>query len=305
MKHGRYIFTLVGLLCLLSISLAQEPSCNPPNLPLQLGQLASVHPIDSCRCTGAPKGAAGSQIRVANDHQNLIKNNFTRPTNNAKRISIGEMALLQERVNTFSMEELPRGDRFTLPSPAQRTLLTNISLGPNKTFSEGDVITIAGFVLGARHSNLEDGESVNCEQSGCASNDIHIELAAHPRDFTITKAKQMNKEGVDAEISPRHRPLEWDTFDSSSYRDFFKTHPVAFTGQLFYDASHSPGGGPDRVSVWEVHPVYAIWVCRKTTPQACQLDQLNNESVWLPFHRLKSFLHLPTVQVTEACQDNP
>lgn len=181
----------------------------------------------------------------------------------------------------FSMEQLPRGDRFTLPSPAQRTLLTNISLGPNKTFSEGDVITIAGFVLGARHSNLEEGESVNCEESGCANNDVHIELAAHPRDFTVTKAKQMNTEGVVAEISPRHRPVPWDTFDSSSYRDFFKTHPVAFTGQLFYDASHSPGGGPNRASVWEVHPVYAIWVCRNTTAQACQLDKLNDESVWV------------------------
>jgi len=304
MKQVRSFAIVIGIFCSLGISLAQVP-CNPNSLPLQLGQLAVNQPIDSCKCTGAPKGDAGSQIRVANDLQNSIKNNFARPTNNPKRISIGEMVGLQEKVNTFSMEELPRGDRFTLPNPTQRTLLTNISLGPNKTYSEGDVITIAGFILGARHSNLEDGESVNCEESGCANNDVHIELAAHPRDSSMTKAKQMNTEGVVAEISPRHRPVAWDTFDSRSYRNFFKTHPVAFTGQLFYDASHSPGGGPNRVSVWEVHPVYAIFVCRNTTPQACDLDQLNNESVWLPFHKLKNFLHLSTVEVTEACQDNP
>jgi hypothetical protein len=305
MKHARYLLTLVGLLSLVTVPQAQEPSCNPTNLPLQLGQLAAAHPIDGCRCIGAPKGEADSQIRIANDFQNSIKNNFMRSTNNPKAVSIADLARLQERVNAFSMEELPRGDRFTLPSPDQRTLLGNISLGPNRTFSEGDVVTIAGFVLGARHSNLEDGESVNCEKPGCANNDVHIELAAHRRDPNITKAKQMNTEGVDVEISPRHRPDAWDRFDSSSYINFFKTHPVAFTGQLFYDASHSPGGGPVRVSVWEVHPIYAIWVCRKTTLQACALDQLANESVWLPFHKLQSFLHLQTVQVTEACQENP
>jgi hypothetical protein len=167
------------------------------------------------------------------------------------------------------------------------------------------VVTVAGFILGARHSNVAGGESVNCDLDGCANNDLHIELAAHPRDSDVEKGEQLNEEGVVAEISPRHRPNPWDTFDSRDYSDFFSEHPVMFTGQLFYDASHSPGGRPDRASVWEVHPVYAIWVCLNTTPQACKLNKQNDETVWLPFHKLKNFLHLTTVQVTKLCQNNP
>jgi len=78
-----------------------------------------------------------------------------------------------------------------------------------------------------------------------------------------------------------------------------------FTGQLFYDASHSPGGAPDRASVWEVHPIYAIWVCLNTTLQACPPNKKNNESVWLPFHKLRDHLGLTSVRVTKLCQDHP
>lgn len=304
MTHARNLLTLVGLLCSLSISLAQQP-CNPASLPLHVGQLSAAHPIDSCKCVGAPKGEPGSSIRAANNLQNLFKNNFSRPADNPKPISIRDMLRLQEKVNNFSLSQLPRGDRFTLPDVNQRKLLANLSLGGIKTFSEGDVISTAGYILGARHSNLEGGESVNCEQSGCSNNDIHIELAPHPRDPDVTKGEQMNDEGVVAEISPRHRPVAWETFDSPDYQNFFKEHPVAFIGQLFYDASHSPGGAPDRAAVWEVHPVYAIFVCRNKTPQACPQAKLNDESVWLPFHKLKNFLNLQSVRITNRCENNP
>jgi hypothetical protein len=33
----------------------------------------------------------------------------------------------------------------------------------------------------------------------------------------------MNEEGVVAEISPRHRPDAWETFDSRAYRNFFNS----------------------------------------------------------------------------------
>jgi len=34
-----------------------------------------------------------------------------------------------------------------------------------------------------------------------------------------------------------------------------------------------------RERLWEIHPVYAIDVCEKTTLAACKV---NDESVWLP-----------------------
>jgi len=307
MLRHRYFLSLLCVSCLLTISLAQQP-CDPgklKDLPLQLGQLAKSRPIDSCKCTGAPKGKPDSAIRAANDLQNSIKNNFLAPADQPKRITIRDMIRLEDKVDDFSIEELPRGDRFHLPSPSQREVLKSFNLGGGKAFGEGDVVTLIGFVIGARHSNVDGGESVNCDETGCANNDIHIEVTAHPRDTSVGKDEQMNEEGVVAEISPRHRPDAWETFDSPSYSAFLSGHPVMFTGQLFYDASHSPGGGPARAAVWEVHPVYAIRVCLKATLQACPASRQDDESVWLPFHKLKGFLKLPTVRVTKLCLNNP
>jgi hypothetical protein len=58
------------------------------------------------------------------------------------------------------------------------------------------VVTIAGFNVGAHHSNVDGGESVYCDELGCGSNDVHIEVAPHPRDTDLDKAEQMNEEGV-------------------------------------------------------------------------------------------------------------
>jgi hypothetical protein len=298
----RFFLSAISIVCLLSLGLAQQP-CNPPTLPLQLGQLAVHHPIDSCQCTGAPKGALGSPIRAANDLQNSIKNNF-HPTGQPIVITVRDMIRLQAKVDDFTFDELPRGDRFHLPSPAQRQLLRQINLGGNKMFGEGDLVSLTGFVLAAKHSNVDSGESVNCDETGCSNNDIHIEVAVHPRDPDLDKGEQMNEEGVVAEISPRHRPAAWDTFDSLDYRNVFSNNPVTFIGQLFYDASHSPGGGPDRAAVWEVHPVYAIFVCRNTTLQACPINKLSDETVWLPFHKVKNVLNI-NVRERKLCENNP
>ncbi len=301
----RFLATAVVIAFLLTLSVAQQP-CNPPtSLPLQLGQLPVVnHPIDTCICSGAPKGVPNSAIRIANDLQNTIKSNFQIGAVQPKVISIRDMIRLQDKVDEFTFEQLPRGDRFHLPNPTQRTHLRGFNLGTNKTFSEGDLVILSGFVLDAKHSNVEGGESVNCDETGCSNNDIHIEVAAHQRDPDVDKGDQMNEEGVVAEISPRHRPSAWETFDALAYRTVFRTQRVAFAGQLFYDASHSPGGGPDRAAVWEVHPVYAIWVCRGTGASACPLNKLNDESVWLPFHKVKDALHLNVVQ-RKTCENNP
>jgi hypothetical protein len=43
--------------------------------------------------------------------------------------------------------------------------------------------------------------------------------------------------------------------------------PLRITGQMMFDGSHRPcangSGSPKRVSVWEIHPVYASDVCNK------------------------------------------
>jgi len=88
-------------------------------------------------------------------------------------------------------------------------------------------------------------------------------------------------------------------------------HPVMLTGQLFFDASHSPcsgkkkitqneaeaegikqdpaRGNPARMAVWGIHPVYAIEVCKSISLQQCKLA---DTQVWIPFDQLPQELHL-------------
>jgi hypothetical protein len=144
------------------------------------------------------------------------------------------------------------------------------------TLAEGDVVTLEGFVLDAKHDDTFPfgfgGESVNCKNSLLEWNDIHIALGQ------TASARECSS--VTAEIIPHSRPALWDRFDTNSCTKQHVTNPlpvkglrVRITGQLFFDGSHkpnscsapAPGGNPLRRSVWEVHPVYKIEVFDGTT----------------------------------------
>lgn len=86
---------------------------------------------------------------------------------------------------------------------------------------------------------------------------------------------------VTAEVIPHFRPVAWDAATIAT-----PEVPMRFTGQLFVDASHKVcrdgepiGGQPARFSSWEIHPVYAIDVCKFATKSRCKV---NDESVWTP-----------------------
>jgi len=155
--------------------------------------------------------------------------------------------------------------------PATRTMLHNVYTYKGKKIGEGTLVSVVGYVEAAHYSDVEDGESVNCELTGDADNDIHIPI--------VPKAGADECTSVTAEVTPHYRPAVW------SAPNMNKAHvPLRFTGQLMFDAEHRPchGGtadGPKRVSVWEVHPVYAVDVC--TASSAAQCDGANDK-VWTP-----------------------
>ena len=81
---------------------------------------------------------------------------------------------------------------------------------------------------------------------------------------------------------PHYRPTAWrDTAIHALER------PVRVTGHLFFDSAHLPcdeaghqePGQPARMSLWEIHPVYAFEVCRHTTMAACRGD---HDEDWTP-----------------------
>lgn len=62
---------------------------------------------------------------------------------------------------------------------------------------------------------------------------------------------------------------------------------MRFTGQMFFDGAHTPCSGdgdqshlPRRFASWEIHPVYAMDVCKFPTKVKCRVD---HDSDWTSF----------------------
>lgn len=276
--------------------------CDPKPLPLQLAGLDDKPQDIDFRC-----GNKGCHKSAANDKQNQAKNNFCASVDTVVPITRETLKALQAKVNNIS----------TIPKrkpPTSRAKLKNISLADGTKLGEGNVVSFVGFALESRHSNVDknkpftkgNGESVQCNFLGCPYNDIHIQL-------TGVKDDKRSCQTVTAEIIPHYRPAAWDLFDSPDYEEFLSDHPVKLTGQLFYDGSHLPckNGKPGeffedgkrrqdfaRIAVWEIHPIYAIDVCKLTSKTACEADA----SAWIPFSELQSHLGLANVRPTDKCK---
>jgi hypothetical protein len=93
-------------------------------------------------------------------------------------------------------------------------------------------------------------------------------------------------ESFTAEITPHFRPDQWLVL-STLHKTQAKTawerivaleldRPLRITGQMFFDGSHRPcvgeEGRPPRISVWEIHPVYGIDVCKKQLLTSCRVN---------------------------------
>jgi hypothetical protein len=280
-------------------------TCNKP-LPLQLKPFTNKpQRIDFlCGNTGCFKGAA-------NDKQNAQKNNFCAPTDSVTPVTLATFGQLNGASN--NEPSIPKGE----PAASRAKLANIIKLGNRKRLGEGKTVSFVGYVLDARHSNVDkdnpltagNGESVQCNLLGCAYNDIHITLAEDPHETKMCNT-------IVGEIVPHYRPPAWDLFDSPDYVNFFKTHPVKIIGQLFFDGSHVPctaegkaGSNPardnakdfERLALWEIHPIYAIDVCKFTSQSKCDPAR---QGAWLPFSQLKTWLRLGSVRPTDKCQAN-
>ncbi len=279
-------------------------TCGQP-LPLQLKPFTDKpQRIDFlCGDTGCHKGQGS-----ANDDQNAMKNNFCAPVTSITPVTLKTFAALGE-ASTIE-PSIPKGE----PPPSRAKLADIIGLSDGTRLGEGKTVTFVGFVLDARHSNVDqndpltkgNGESVQCNLLGCAYNDIHITLAEDPNEKALCNT-------IVGEIIPHYRPPAWDLFDSPDYAGFLKIHPVKISGQLFFDGSHMPckdgkaGFNPardnakdfERLALWEIHPIYAIDVCKYTDKSQCTAA---DKTAWFPFTELKSRLGLSAVTPTEKCK---
>lgn len=240
-----------------------------PGCPLPFASIQQQHELDN-RC-----GINGDTTDPAHQAQNAAKNNFC-AAGAPIPVTVANFLTLQRRAAAkLQAAGVHWGTREDLPP--DRSILADVVRLPNGTrVGEGKTVTLVGFIVGARHSNVRKGESVNCTTKGGENNDIHIEVGEHLNDDPCAT--------VTAEISPHFRPESWDQFDSFEF-----TNPVRFAGPLFFDASHRPctpgrRANPARISVWEVHPVYSIAVCRSPSLNVCR-QNVNNAAMWWPFDR--------------------
>ena len=241
----------------LVLLLAATSTFTPP-CKLPFAALATKQPIDSkCGMSGATKNTPALAA------QDTAKNNFC---------ASGTPVVLTFDVypGLQAAAEKALGGPSYKP-PTSRTGLHDVYTWKGTKIGEGDLASVVGYVEKAHYSDVDDGESVNCELTGDQDNDIHIPI--------VTTAGADECTSVTAEISPHDRPAVWTASNVNKPKV-----PMRFTGHLLFDAEHRPCRGttveePKRQSVWEIHPVYAMDVCKNASLAACSGD---DAKVWIP-----------------------
>lgn len=219
------------------------PSCTQPTFPS-----ASPFGIDQ-QCPVVGSGGAEAD-------QNRGTNNFC-ATAEPQPIKIADMKALQTSVQA--------NKRINFGNP--RTHPSHPTAGPTKdrtplaALGEGTLRVLDGFVFIARQ---EGNESVDCGPNVLDDplfHDIHMSIVADESDTHGDEC-----EAVVVEMSPHHRPAPWTA--QGVQKLAAKHKRVQVKGKLFFDSSHSTRqdgkevpGDPRRVSLCEIHPIYAFNVC--------------------------------------------
>jgi len=231
-------------------------------LPERLAAISEEHEIDNeCGISGP------STSNAAKKAESRAKNNFC-ASGEPALVTVNSFKALQRKADAKGKGFGKKDDRSELQGLHTTT--------EGDTIGEGSLVTFAGFIVEAHHSNLGKGEAVNCKRGGQEWNDIHIVIASDPNEKNFCKT-------ITAEMSPHLRPEIWNPENL----ELLEGTKVRFTGSLFFDSSHSPcrmqangtfkKASPARISVWEIHPVYALDVCDAPSCAA------NSDDGWLPF----------------------
>jgi hypothetical protein len=222
---------------------------------------------------------------AANQEQNQTKNNFC-ATGTPVSATWNTFKKLQQKTDALKVATAGSPTPFTYGShstlPTDRTAIRTADFYTTTNgddVHEGTLVHTVAFLLHGAYSGSGTGESVNCGIHGVESADIHLALAK-----TKTEADECNS--FTAEITPHFRPAEWLIL-STLHKTSSKTaavriaamdldRPLRLTGQMMMDGSHRPctpghPQSPKRISVWEIHPVYAIDVCKKKSLSSCRV----------------------------------
>jgi hypothetical protein len=207
-------------------------------------------------------GISGGSANPAKQAESQAKNNFCVSGQSLQSVAYQDLLKLQADTETL---HLPKNiaDRSGLANPGGGKL------------GEGKYVSYIAFIKEAHYSDVGGGEAVNCNIGGTSTNDIHIVLVQNTTDEEC--------KSTTAEMSPHYRPPDWTPDNLNLVHN-----PVRVQGHMFYDGSHTPctatsSPNPQRASLWEIHPVYALDVCRLNTLELCRNS--SDEKDWVPLEQ--------------------
>jgi hypothetical protein len=258
MAKRKGVHPLVGAATLLPLAVSLfTPKTHPP---APTAATAAVHAKGACHpslssCPAFGCETEGTPHALVNETKRRIPTTTT-----AKSLTLDDFVTLQEDADSTVGEDVEL-------DASDRARLQNITVSSGRV-SEGDLVSVAGFLVGKPHPNT--GESVNCNLSGSRNNDFHIPFAADP--------DQSPYQGIVVEMIPQDRPPEWNI--KLLNRVEAARRMVLVTGQLFYDNMHrvnpdqdnNQQGQPPRFSLFEVHPITNIAICQEADKQ-CDPEQ--------------------------------
>jgi hypothetical protein len=197
-------------------------------------------------------GIQGGSTEPADQAESMAKNNFCAATQEPETMTYQDFLSLQaQSVNA------PR-------HPTDRKEVERLG--------EGRYVSYVALIDHAYFSNV-DGENVNCDLLGNSPNNIGIALMSDSNDRDFCHS-------IRAYISPHYRRPELRPSLLSALGK-----PVRIRGQLFYDNNHVPcsvgaESVPKRASVWEIHPVYSIGICKMNDLDQCRAT--TDPADWTP-----------------------
>jgi len=287
-------FPIIGILfCLLSGLLATAQTNEfqlPSGCKLPFDAIATKpDPVVQCgNCGVVPADPKVAQPKAL---QSQAKNDFCADTSDVTAIDFATLRKMQasSKASGWVIVDLPKRD-----------MLQGFFKLNGKNIGEGSVVRLKAWLLDAHISDCPSGESVNCEQPGFISNDLHIPLL----DPTVAQGRNQDEcASVTAEMSPHFRPASWSQLDMKTP----VKNVVRVTGPLFFDNAHKPCAGltkaagdeaPFRSSLWEIHPVYRLEVCATTDPANCDVNS-NDPAVWIAYDQwIKKASNQQAVQAT-------
>ena len=227
--------------------------------PIGMASAACAQDLSSCPVNGC--AAADSPHGLMNQLKQ------TTPTGTqASALTFDDFANLQQQADQLVGEDKEL-------SASDRAQLKGLTVASGQV-SEGDLVTVVGYMVGTPHANTR--ESVNCNLKGEGNNDYHIPLSNDPSNGPF--------QGIVVEMIPQSRPANWNLPNLTQVDSAGQL--VMVTGALFYDNLHKVNGDqgnpqrgqPPRFSLFEVHPITQFVVCTKTD-NSC--DPANSND-WAP-----------------------